>query len=183
MNSVRLISGYILGFSLFGILIPFLLVSGHQGRDEIVGLYFFSNVPLRLIISTPVFCLGLVFALWSNVSLLRKGEGGPTDVFNVAISPRSQKLVISGPYKYCRNPMVFGMLCIYFSVSVFINSVSDLLILAALIPLFILYLKKTEEKRLIKDFGNEFLDYRAKVAMIVPFCKIRTNGHHSPPQI
>ena len=107
--------------------------------------------------------------------------GGPTDVFNVAISPRSKKLVVTGPYRYCRNPMVFGAISIYISISVFVNFLHDLIVILLIIPLMILYLKLTEERRLIKDFGEEFLLYRSKVPMIIPFTKIKKNKSIHPP--
>ena len=74
--------------------------------------------------------------------------------------------------------MVFGALFIYISISVFINSLHDLIVILLIIPLIILYLKLTEEKRLIKDFGAEYLVYRSKVPMIVPLTKIRIKSQH-----
>ena len=42
------------------------------------------------------------------------------------------------------------------------------------IPFFlsIIYLKLIEEKRLLKDFGTEFIEYKDKVPMMVPFLKL-----------
>ncbi|HNW97846.1 MAG TPA: isoprenylcysteine carboxylmethyltransferase family protein [Bacteroidales bacterium] len=173
MKTFRLILGYIIGFSMFCIFIPYLLIVGSNNPWPFPELNFIPNIYLRSIIAFPIFCIGLLFAIWSNIFLLTKGEGGPVDVFNVAISPRSIKLVVTGPYKFSRNPMVFGALSIYFSISVFVNSLYDIIIILLIIPLAILYLKLTEEKRLIKDFGEEYLLYRSKVPMIVPFTKIR----------
>lgn len=173
MKHLRFIIGYLIGISIFGVLIPYLLILISGYLDPIFNVCLISQFYIRLLIVLPVFCLGLLFAIWSNLSLLIIGKGGPTDVFNVAISPRSQKLVIAGPYKFSRNPMVFGMLCIYFSISVFLNSFSDLLFLFLFIPPGIFYLKITEERRLLKDFGEEFLVYKSKVAMFVPFTKIK----------
>lgn len=95
------------------------------------------------------------------------------DAFNVSISPRSQKLVTTGPYKYCRNPMVFGTICVYISISIYVNSLHDLVVILLIIPFFILFLKLSEEKRLFKDFGEEFLVFKSKVPMLVPFTKFR----------
>ena len=95
------------------------------------------------------------------------------DFFNVRVSPRSEKLVTTGPYRYCRHPMVFGALSAYLSVSVFVNSLLDLAVLVCLIPVFILYLKTVEEKRLLKDFGEEYRQYKSRVPMIIPFSKTK----------
>jgi len=178
MKTFRLIFGYLIGFSIFIVLIPYLLVAGSRNPDLFLNLSFIPNFYVRLIIALPIFCIGLLFAIWSNIFLLVKGKGGPVDVLNVAISPRSEKLVVSGPYRYCRNPMMFGALCLYLSISIFVNSLLDVIVILLLIPLIILYLKLTEEKRLLKDFGEEFLFYRSNVAMIVPFTKIRKKKKH-----
>jgi len=173
MKYLRFITGYLIGVTLFAIFIPYILILVSEKLDPSVNVHLINHFSIRLWVSLPVFCLGLLFAVWSNISLFFVGKGGPTDVFNVAISPRSLKLVVTGPYRFSRNPMVFGAMCIYFSIAVFINSFTDLIFLVVLIPLIILYLKKTEEKRLTRDFGDEFLRYKASVAMVVPFLKIR----------
>jgi protein-S-isoprenylcysteine O-methyltransferase Ste14 len=147
------------------------LVSHHA--DPLFGNYPVAPLLIRLVIVMPLFLLGLLFAVWSNLSLFVKGKGGPTEVFNIAISPRSENLVVTGPYRFSRNPMVFGALCIYFSVALLLNSPGALLLLVCLIPLVILYLKKTEEKRLLRDFGEAFLEFKARIPMIVPFTKVR----------
>lgn len=173
MKTFRLVLGYLIGFSLFVILIPYLLVSASQNQDLCLNLPFIPNFYVRLAIALPIFCIGVLFGIWSNVYLLNKGKGGPVDAFNVSISPRSQKLVTTGPYKYCRNPMVFGTICIYSSISIYVDSLHDLVVILLIIPVFILFLKLSEEKRLLKDFGEEFLAYKSKVPMIVPFTKIK----------
>jgi len=180
MKTFRFILGYLIGFSVFAVLIPYLLIAGSRNPDLLLNLNFIPNFYIRLIISLPIFCIGVVFAILSNVFLLEKGLGGPVDAFNVAISPRSTKLVVTGPYRYCRNPMVFGALCLYVSISIFVNSLHDLIVILLVIPFFILFLKLSEEKRLIKDFGEEYLKYKSKTPMIIPLIKIRKKRRLNP---
>jgi protein-S-isoprenylcysteine O-methyltransferase Ste14 len=116
----------------------------------------------------PFFLAGAVFALWSNIYLLDIGKGGPMEGFNMAISPRTKKLVVTGPYRYCRNPMVFGAFMLYVSVSVYLTSIICLFILLIFLFLARVYLSAFEEKRLLKDFGDEYIDYKNKVSMIFP---------------
>lgn len=173
MKTFRFILGYMIGFSVFIVLVPYALVYGADHTPFFPDLIFISSLSLRLIIAIPLFCTGLLFAVWSNVFLFTRGKGGPVDAFNVSVSPRSEKLVTTGPYKYCRNPMVFGALMLYISISVFLNSLDDLMIILALIPVFVLFLKFTEETRLLKDFGEEYLKYKSEVPMIIPFTQRR----------
>jgi protein-S-isoprenylcysteine O-methyltransferase Ste14 len=169
MNSiVRHIIGYTIGGTLFFILIPL-------GFFKLAKFdYLLNNTPLissnivRYLLSSIIFIIGIIFALWSNFFLLSFGKGGPTEGFGVAISPQTKKLVTTGPYRYSRNPMVFGALSIYTSIVVYSNSLVALLCLIVFIFLAVTYLKFSEEKRLIKDFGSDYLDYKKKVSIIVP---------------
>ncbi|HOS42038.1 MAG TPA: isoprenylcysteine carboxylmethyltransferase family protein [Spirochaetota bacterium] len=165
---IRHIAGYAVGIFLFLVLIPF-------------GLYWLSVVtapypPLavtgheaaRAVISIPLFVAGIVFMAWSNIDLFRIGKGGPTDGLGVTISPRSQHLVVVGPYRYCRNPMVFGAYALYFAIAAALGSVAGTLVLVLFVGISIIYLKRTEERRLERDFGEEYRAYRRRVSMLLP---------------
>jgi protein-S-isoprenylcysteine O-methyltransferase Ste14 len=168
MRLLRHILGFTVGLCLFAVAVPLGLYELSEGIDELLGLERFGPPVLRFALGFPLLLLGLVFVLWSNTSLVTRGRGGPADGFGVAISPRSEKLVVSGPYRYTRNPMVFGVLSAYVSIFVFLGSIGGLVVLAVLIPLFVLYLQRFEEQRLLNDFGEEYEEYRRNVSMIIP---------------
>lgn len=169
----RYIIGYIVGIFIFAFLIPFLLYKLNNATNTLIGIKIINNINLQIIISIPFLLIGLIFGIWSNIVLFKIGKGGPTDGFGVAITPRTKKLVIKGPYRYSRNPMVFGAFLLYFGLSIYLDSLICFMVLIIFIFLVIIYLKLTEEKRLLKDFGNEFIEYKNRVPMIVPFLKIR----------
>ncbi len=166
--SLRWISGYLLGFVLFIVLIPWGFY-GLSAIDPVIPLQIpqYADV-LRWIVSLALLLNGLFFAAWSNRYLLIRGEGGPTDAFGVAVCPRTKKLVTTGPYKFCRNPMVFGALSIYTAIVVYLHTITGLAALLLLYFLAVLFLRFSEEKRLVRDFGETFLEYRKKVPMILP---------------
>ena len=163
--------GYIVGGGIFLLFIPygFYKVSTIDGID----IALIGNDIIRYIISSLVFFIGACFMLWSNIFLYRMGKGGPSEAFGVSISPITKKLVTTGPYRFSRNPMVFGALSLYTSVVVLCNSVIGSLCLIVFIILVTIYLKFSEEKRLIKDFGDEYIDYRKKVSMILPLKRFK----------
>lgn len=169
--NTKLILGYVLGFLIFIIIIPSMI----YWISHINHIFFritICNYPtLRIIIAGILFTTGLIFTTWSNLDLFRKGKGGPTDVFNVEISPRTKKLVTNGPYNYSRNPMVFGVNSFYFSIAFFTNSLASLLFCSIFLTTIILYIKLTEEKRLLRDFGKDYAKYKKKVSMLIPFPK------------
>jgi protein-S-isoprenylcysteine O-methyltransferase Ste14 len=86
----------------------------------------------------------------------------------VAISPKTERLVATGPYRNTRNPRVFGVLSIYYSLAVYLGTIGGLVILLLFTALVPLYLKRAEEPRLLSEFGEEYESYRTRVSMIVP---------------
>jgi protein-S-isoprenylcysteine O-methyltransferase Ste14 len=167
-NFERYLIGYMIGFTVFFLAVPYFLYVA-------ASLFYFQIIDhwARHIIAAPLLMLGLYFAVWANIALVKKGKGGPTDLFNVPISPRTQHLVVKGPYEYTRNPMVFGAFCCYFSLAIYLNSLVDLIGLAVFFVAIKFYLEETEERRLWKDFGKEYEEYRKRVPMIVPRISFR----------
>ncbi len=161
--------GYIVGFLVFVIIIPLIIYLISQIGHNFFKISIINSKFLKLAIVTILFSIGLIFTIWSNINLFRFGKGGPTDVFNVEISPRTKKIVVNGPYRFTRNPMVFGVNSIYLAIAFFINSLASLIFCLSFLLVIILYLKLTEEKRLLKDFGDEYRDYKKTVSMIIPY--------------
>ena len=165
------IIGYMTGFTVFFLAIPYLLYG--------VALFYEAHIMdhwSRHVIAVALLVPGLSFVIWSNILLISRGKGGPADIFDVAISPRTQKLVVTGPYQYSRNPMVFGMFCCYFGLAFYLNSMPDLIILAVFFIAARYYLEETEERRLWKDFGREYEEYRRRVPMIFPRFSVRSQS-------
>ena len=169
-NTAQHILGYIVGISII-LLIPWWQYN--LSIKEFVGFNdtLFNSTILRIAISIPIFLLGIVFGFWSNYVLFDYGKGGPVDIFNVPISPRSRNLLVSGPYKYCRNPMVFGAICIYTSIGLYLNSIRSLMVVCGFIVFMYMYVKIFEETRLLRDFGDAYRAYKEKVPMIIPMLK------------
>lgn len=175
-EKVKYIVGYIVGFLIFMIIIPFLIYFISQIENSLFKIPILNSTIFRLVIAIILFVFGLTFTIWSNFDLLKTGKGGPTDVFNIEISPRSKKLVITGPYRFTRNPMVFGTNSIYFAITLAVNSLASLVFCLSFFLIIIFYLKMTEEKRLSHDFGNKYLDYKKRVPMIFPFPQKRIDN-------
>jgi protein-S-isoprenylcysteine O-methyltransferase Ste14 len=168
MKLLRHIVGFAIGTTIFVILIPLAIVSLSEVIDTALSLNRFVGSTARLFFAVPIFAVGVVYILWSNFFLVVRGKGGPTDGFGVAISPRTERLVTTGPYRNTRNPMVFGAFSVYFALAIFIGSVGGLILLTIFFVLASFYLKRVEEPRLINDFGDEYKEYQRRVSMIVP---------------
>ena len=170
---IRHIAGYCFGMSLFILLIPFVLFEISKIDRILLNFSLIDNLFLRIAVSLPIFLTAVFFMISSNIFLLKIGKGGPAEGFNIAISPKTKKLVCKGPYSYSRNPMVFGALSLYFSFAIFLNSLLCLISVFILVIVVFCYLIFSEEKRLLKDFGEDYQDYKNKVPMLFPFKKTR----------
>jgi protein-S-isoprenylcysteine O-methyltransferase Ste14 len=168
-RDVQYLLGYVGGGVLVLILIPLGLWRAARAFDHRIGRQLIPATDLRLTIASTLSIFGLLFGVWSIVVRNKVGKGGPLEVADLEVSPKTQDLVVTGPYRYSRNPMLFGACVFYYGVAAYLNSV----IAAALVTLFVifmlLFVKLTEEPRLLKDFGSDYEDYRRRVSMFVPW--------------
>jgi len=165
--------GYVFGFSVFLLLIPFGLYELCKSDFLLSGTVLINSTIIRYLISSLFLLTGAYFMIWSNVFLFKIGKGGPADGFGISISPRTKKLVTVGPYQYSRNPMVFGAFSLYISTIIFLNSIIGLITVLISLLIGIGYLKLSEEQRLLKDFGNDYIEFKRKVSMIFPMKRFR----------
>ncbi len=107
-------------------------------------------------------CIGLALSISTVALFIKYGEGTPAPW----ASPK--KLVIRGPYRYVRNPMITGVLFILLAEVLLFRSWP----LAVWMMLFFIgntiYLPLIEEKALEKRFGDDYREYKAHVPRWVP---------------
>ena len=151
------IFGYLLGLLIFVIGIPALmwLVSGRP----------WPYVPESAVLCTVSLVLavcGLALSIYSIVYMRIVGKGNPFDAYGHEVAPRTMNLMTGGPYSLCRNPMLVGIYLYDVGVLVWLWSVLPLLIF--LVEAILLTIQvHSEEKRLEKDFGKDYLDYKKRV--------------------
>ncbi|MBL8692483.1 MAG: isoprenylcysteine carboxylmethyltransferase family protein [Planctomycetes bacterium] len=121
--------------------------------------------PLRLLIDLGVarwagvalLGAGALLYGWTTLDFARRGHGTP------APWDPPQKLVVSGLYRFSRNPMYVGVLSWILGAGLLLQS-AGLLGYAALVGIgFHLRVVLFEEPMLQKEFGQEFADYRRTV--------------------
>ena len=84
---------------------------------------------------------------------------------------KKQKLVVIGPYRYCRNPMISAVLLILVGETLFLSSWE---LFAWALIFFIInttYFIVYEEPRLLKQFGDEYQSYKQQVPRWFPSLK------------
>jgi protein-S-isoprenylcysteine O-methyltransferase Ste14 len=180
-ETMRYILGYLFGMTVFLFLVPFGLYELSKLDILFGNRVMIGSATVRTVVSLPIFLAGAFFAIWSNIYLFKIGKGGPAEGLGISISPRTKRLVTSGPYRYSRNPMVFGAFSLYVSIALFLDSMTGLICLFVFLPVGIVYLKVSEEKRLLKDFGDEFIEYKKSVSMLFPLKKSRKQPVYPQP--
>lgn len=110
--------------------------------------------------------LGLILAISSVKLFAKKGGGGtpaPWDPIN--------RLIISGPYRHVRNPMLIGVIIVLFCESLFFNSLAFLIYACVFTVANIVYFPFLEEPALIERYGDKYQAYLNNVPRWVPRIK------------
>jgi len=165
----KMILGYIAGGSLVFVLVPLIIYIITSLFDNVYRIEIIQNSIIKWIIITILLVIGLIYGLWSVIIQNTIGEGGPLEIGNIEISPKTKNLVVSGPYKNTRNPMLFGTFSLYLAYALLINSIISVVLVIAIFVIMLTVVVKMEEKRLLKDFGNQYEEYRKKVSMFIPW--------------
>jgi len=92
---------------------------------------------------------------------LRDGGGGP----GISIPP--ERLVIGGPYRYCRNPMYLGHLIFFAGLAFALQSWLATAVFAFHAVWFHRRVRE-DETRLAALFGQPYRDYLARVKRWIP---------------
>jgi protein-S-isoprenylcysteine O-methyltransferase Ste14 len=158
---VRVIAMVFAGI-LFIFLIPYALIIAIPKLDALLHLPSFFFGLANLLVGGIMLLSGLFFAWWSIGMQLFKANGTPLPMIP------TQKLLVSGPFRYCRNPMTFGTICAYGGVALAVGSLASLFTVALFGGLLIVYLKRIEEHELAARFGQDYLNYKAKTPFMIP---------------
>jgi protein-S-isoprenylcysteine O-methyltransferase Ste14 len=131
-------------------LVPFTILRGRSAG----GL---TNSGLLRYVGVFLFSVGLILLLSCIVNFAAKGKGtlSPLDT--------TKKLVVSGMYRFSRNPMYVGVTLMLIGEAVFFSSGILWIYTAAVFLAFNIFIVLHEEPRLKRDFGNEYLEYQKSV--------------------
>jgi protein-S-isoprenylcysteine O-methyltransferase Ste14 len=132
-------------------LIPFWIL-GRQAKSLAVQHWKFYQYSGFIL-----FITGFVIMLSCIVSFAVKGRG--------TLSPAdpTKHLVITGLYRFSRNPMYIGVIMILIGEAVFYQSVNLWIYLLVVFVAFNIFILLHEEPRLRRDFGEDYNRYCQKV--------------------
>jgi protein-S-isoprenylcysteine O-methyltransferase Ste14 len=110
----------------------------------------------------PLWIVGGVILLWSFWSFLAEGRGTPAPV------EPPEELVVTGFYRYVRNPMYVGVLAIICGHFLWFGFWNLLLYAAVIFVAFHTFVRYYEEPNLKKRFGKAYENYLRQVPRWLP---------------
>ncbi|UCE12571.1 MAG: isoprenylcysteine carboxylmethyltransferase family protein [Candidatus Heimdallarchaeota archaeon] len=163
-NLLGLISGWgFFGF-MFGIWLspqPRYTIPIFENLFLLIPVIDFQIPLVHLIIFIPL----IIVVLWFSF----KGVAEVT--LKVAETHRADKVITTGVYSIIRHPQYFGALLAYLAISILLSALFATL-LTPFMAVYIYLISWKEEKELVKEFGRDYEDYKAKVPMFIPKLKL-----------
>lgn len=124
-----------------------------------------ANTPLfiRILIAVPFIATGIWVIVWTVWMHWKAGRLAP------APFDPTQKFIVNGPYRFCRNPIQLGILMYYFGIGCLASSLTAGLT-CFLITLFIggAYHYCVEETELEQKFGPSYINYKKHTPFLFP---------------
>ena len=111
--------------------------------------------PLRYL-GLAVVAPALALALWAAALFKHAGTG------IVPFSPATS-LVLSGPYRFTRNPMYLGLSGLLLGAALLMGSLTALVVVPAFMAVIAERFIGPEEAMLERSFGQAYLEYKARV--------------------
>ncbi len=127
-----------------------------------------SQVWYHIFLSLIFFFIGSLLAFLTVRLFLTKGKGTP------APWDPPKKLVVLGPYRFVRNPMITGVLFLLAGESLLFSSWLLFFWMLLFFLANLIYLPFFEEKSLLRRFGKDYQDYKEHVPRwiprLIPYC-------------
>ncbi len=160
-NNNRIVA-FVIGALIFPIAIPGFLIVISPQVDAYLGISSFFNGVGNIVIGVLAIIMGGTVALWTIGAQIVLASGTPFPMLP------TKKLLIVGPFKYCRNPMTLGTVTAYAGIGIWVGSFTALMAVALFATILMSYLKIIEEKELQLRFGDEYVEYKKKTPFIIP---------------
>jgi protein-S-isoprenylcysteine O-methyltransferase Ste14 len=140
------------GFFIFLILSPFVIFQVSSFLRSFISLSCPRSV--ELVIMSVSLLISMIFMSWALFELWTRGKGTPAP-----ITP-THNLVITGPYRWCRNPIELGTNMYILALGIYFDSlVTGVLCMFFGLVLGTAYIKLIEEKEMVMRFGEPYNEY------------------------
>ncbi len=128
---------------------------------------FILKTPLSLSIGIITITAGLFLMVKSITDISNKGDG------TLAPWSPTKKLVVTGLYRYVRNPMIIGVLITLIGESICTGSRKIFIWAIIFFIINNVFFFFFEERNLAKKFGEEYRKYKKEVPRWIPKFNLR----------
>jgi protein-S-isoprenylcysteine O-methyltransferase Ste14 len=112
---------------------------------------------LPVALGSSLIAAGLALVVWTVRLFATIGQG------TIAPWDPTSKLVVRGPYRHVRHPMIGGVVFVLLGEAALLGSPPLLLWAAVVFAVNAVYLPLVEERGLVRRFGEDYEVYRANV--------------------
>ena len=139
----------------------FLLIWLGRGISGPLGLLVIPQSTLIAVTGTAFTIIGVVFAIWSRLSLKKNWSG-------VVVITEGQQLIRGGPYAIVRHPIYTGMLLALLGTMLVASTIGSLL--GFFLTILSLWQKAAIEEQFLQvEFGEQYTQYQREVKFLIPF--------------
>jgi protein-S-isoprenylcysteine O-methyltransferase Ste14 len=117
---------------------------------------------LPVLLGLALIAGGLALWLWTVLLFARVGKG------TLAPWDATRRLVVEGPYRHARNPMITAVLAVLAGEAALFGSTPLLIWLAAFVAINCVFFALYEEPGLERRFGDEYRAYKRNVPRWLP---------------
>ncbi len=159
--------GFILRNVFSFLALPFVVtvVIPYVVREQLNPIYRIPPANSLFLTGVFIIIMGLILFFWTLRDFMVVGQG------TLAPWDPPTKFIITGLYRYWRNPMISGVLliligeaCLFHSLNIFIWAILFFIINSV-------YLRRYEEVDLEKRFGADYIHYKEHTARWLPRIK------------
>ncbi|MEL6894497.1 MAG: isoprenylcysteine carboxylmethyltransferase family protein [Planctomycetota bacterium] len=125
---------------------------------------------LSLYVGSIVFACCSMLGLTSAFFMVRDGAGTPLPL------DQTNRLVVSGPYRFVRNPMAIAGIGQGIGIAIALHSVHLLVYSLLGAVVWHLVVRPSEERDMLQRFGDSYVAYRDRVSCWIPNFRRESNG-------
>jgi protein-S-isoprenylcysteine O-methyltransferase Ste14 len=118
--------------------------------------------------------IGGALVIWAVSVQYTIGKGTPHPM------AATQKLVVSGPYAWSRNPMTLGAVLFYLGIAVWLGSLAGILLTLLISSLLLVYIYVHETHELTRRFGEGYLEYKRRTPFLLGHWSKRARRQRHP---
>jgi len=180
---ISVLIGWILSEHIGANIIPYLRRHGAKIRKKergsylLVGVNMYATIIVAFVFAIRGIALLPVWTLYPGILLVILGT--MVRQWAIAVLGRffsttvgvqeGQKVVKTGPYRLIRHPSYAGMFMILLGIGMMLHSWGAILLQIIFICVGFGYRIHAEEKLLVKELGEEYIQYMKKTKKVIPY--------------